>query len=558
MFAKLRGHRRGRAHTGLTRPGQAGRQQLRQSIGQRAMILSGKEALGKKGYTPGDIHDGSAVGRSTGRVTVFLRPAESASARVIGVTDNALFYDEKRVTDQTSVGAGRSGMTMNLAAAPYPAFYTGGLSTVAGDALPAFHAAESDAGQYAVHQAHQVRRVPQGRMLIFEMSLEGRVEGSVVQSRSAAAISALRRFLRGRSKPVDETDGKAFPTGQVFASTFVTGEKLYGLVQKDVAREYGLIDDDTFPAEVDTAFDRAGELNGKVEANRQARLDTEIRLERGYEHLYTLLAEADGIGDEATAAARLPERYQQAVGRLAEDLVDHAVQRDADRRLSEQYARAKQNALSLLAWHQRTPAERGDTPKPEPYEPNEQHEPYGVETSPETVRHPVADIGDGLLTPTPDEAQPALPRYLDADLRKLAVNAASFGGAWAGGRVPPQHQLLRELFKADALREKLSVRRQEWDAARRAGDEDLAALRGGQIAYLQQALEDTVTSAGATLREFNRRVDALLEMADNPAPQDGDAAGMARDTVRHLLDGGDLSVLAGEVADRRQAHERAR
>ncbi|MFE7121157.1 hypothetical protein ACFU99_37590, partial [Streptomyces sp. NPDC057654] len=136
----LRDHRQGRAHTGLTRPGQAGRQKLRQSIGQRAMILSGKEALGKKGYTPGDIHDGSAVGRSAGRVTVFLRPAESASARVIGVTDNAVVYDEKRVTDQASVGAGRSGMTANFAAAPYPAFYTGDLSTVAGDALPVFNA----------------------------------------------------------------------------------------------------------------------------------------------------------------------------------------------------------------------------------------------------------------------------------------------------------------------------------------------------------------------------------------------------------------------------------
>ncbi|MFE7116382.1 hypothetical protein ACFU99_13280, partial [Streptomyces sp. NPDC057654] len=405
------------------------------------------------------------------------------------------------------------------------------------------------------HQANQVRRVPEGRMLIFEMSLEERVEGSVVKSRSALAISALRRLLRGRSKPVDETDGKAFPTGQTFASTFVADEKLYGLVRKDVAREHGLIDDDNFPTEVDTAFDRAGELNGRVEANRQAQLETEIRLERGYEHLYTLLTEADGIGDGATAATRLSElaeRYQQAVGRLSEDLVEHAVQRDADQQLSEQYARAKQNAQSLLAWHQRTPAERGDTPKPELYEPHE------AEASPKTVRHPVAGTGDGLLTPTPDEAQPALPRYLDADLRKLAVSAASFGGAWAGGRVPPRHQLLRELLKADALREKLSGRRQERDAAQRAGDVDLAALRGGQIAYLQQALEDTVTSAGETLREFNRRIDALLETADNPAPQDDDAAGMARDTVRHLLDGGDLSVLAGEVADRRQAHERAR
>ncbi|MGX9227940.1 hypothetical protein ACWV95_20145 [Streptomyces albus] len=342
---------------------------------------------------------------------------------------------------------------------------------------------------------------------------------------------------------------------RAFASSFVDDEPLYAMVPERLAREYGLIDDSTYPKVVATAWEHVDTLHDKIRENSVQREAADIRVERIYEELYDLLG---GPQRAEVSAQSLHERYEGVTRRLGEQLVERAGLRDAYERLGADHAKAKWSAHKLTEWYQQDPATRTGRP-PAEWKPNERDEEL------KAAQHPLAPVEGDVAAPSPHEAPPEVPVHRSREIRDLIAMADSPGGWWAGQQVPPQHLEVRERLKADALRGLIRNKRAELNAARNAGDADLVTVRGGELAYLQRALGDAVRTA----ENMRQALDEELARLDREVRSTGgedDVRGQAEAETRralaqevraHLSTGGLLDTSPGEVADLRMLRDTA-
>ncbi|MFE5301630.1 hypothetical protein [Streptomyces sp. NPDC056632] len=243
----------------------------------------------------------------------------------------------------------------------------------------------------ALHVSTHKHRLPVGRAFLFRFPVSwlqvAQVERRIKDSKVVASLASLLHLAPPTPLPPGVTE-------------IHTPHGVYAWVREDVALEFGLLTDETYPDQVKEAWDAV-----------QSETRTWAQAVKAYWATRTSAATARQEYEEALAEYRDATGEQRAEaemsldGRTARLLAVHrelSDRHEAVRRAGHRLHRARAAADALTAWHQRPAGNRTGVP-PRPWDPDE-------EVPPPTGTPPV----------TGEDEPPPGPEHVDTRLRAEA------------------------------------------------------------------------------------------------------------------------------------------
>ncbi|MEU8588767.1 hypothetical protein AB0C59_17470 [Streptomyces sp. NPDC048664] len=302
--------------TGLTRPGTASALALRDGTDNAALAAFFGDSAGPDGHAVAGLTEDTFAGGAQGDLRLYSRP-DFAGARLLAVAADATMESTERHTDSLDASVWRTGVQdSSLGGQPVLATDTSG-SAVPGASGTGVNTTETDGRKLAGAEGAQLNVKPKtGRAFLFAIPTSWLGVADVDRHfKDSAAGAWIGRHLGpfGYLKPGPQA---------VEART-----QVLAWVREDVARELGLVGDDTFPPRVADAWatvtrasdawvaaDRkywehrraVPELKEVRHERRRALASAKRRLEQALEADRTRAADAGPSGAAASDGTRPP------------------------------------------------------------------------------------------------------------------------------------------------------------------------------------------------------------------------------------------------------------
>ncbi|MFF0035889.1 hypothetical protein ACFYRG_06620 [Streptomyces mirabilis] len=342
--------------TPLTRPGTASALALHDGTGNASLAAFFGDSTTDDGFQVAGLTEDSFVGGAQGEYRLYSRP-DFTGAQLLAVAPDATMESAERDTVGGDTSVARSGAhDPALGGGPLLATGTAGTAALAASGSEAT-AAETDAARLGGAEGAQITLKPKtGRAFLFAIPTSwvgvAEVERSFKDSRAGAWLGEhLGPF--GHVKPGPQA---------VEAET-----RVIAWVREDVARELGLVSDDTFPSRVADAWGKVTKASGAWVAadnaywkQRRAMPDARDRYQRLKRELTAAKGELSSTPDaegarrrvrEVTAGLRAARReLHQRWTALREGLAEAEA-------AAAEFHRVRAETDRLTRWH-RLPAER--------------------------------------------------------------------------------------------------------------------------------------------------------------------------------------------------------